>query len=115
MTYELRVTADSKEELLALLSGGFEKPKKVQVAEEVKSETPKEEETKEAPKEVKQEVKSEIQYSLEDVQRAFKEKATKTNKRHMVEILQAYGATKVSGLKPEQFNDVMQEIALVEV
>lgn len=108
MTYELRVTADSKEELIALLGGGFEKKKQVQVVEEVKTEAPKIED-------VKPEVKSEIQYSLEDVQKAFKEKATKTNKRHMVEILQAYGARKVSELKPEQFNDVMQEIALVEV
>ncbi|MDO4281326.1 MAG: hypothetical protein Q4C56_06815 [Peptococcaceae bacterium] len=54
-------------------------------------------------------------YTLEDVQRAVKEKSVAGGKAHMREILAHYGAAKVSALKPEQYADVMAEIALVEV
>lgn len=66
----------------------------------------------EPPKVVK-EAAQEI--TLADLQRAFKDKATRQNRAHLQEILKAYGAAKVSQIKPEDYADVLQELELVEV
>lgn len=53
-------------------------------------------------------------YTLIDVQRKFKDKASGGNKAHLREILQHYNAGRVSELDPKDYADVMQELDLVE-
>lgn len=53
-------------------------------------------------------------YTLIDVQRKFKDKASGGNKAHLREILQHYNAGRVSELDPKYYADVMQELDLVE-
>lgn len=73
----------------------------------------------EPPKVVKEAAQKEQEaaqeITLADVQRAFKDKATRQNRAHLQEILKAYGAAKVSQLKPEDYADVLQGLELVEV
>lgn len=118
MTYELIIRSDDKAELIALLQGmpfndvaaGREAgPAPTQEAQSCAKAAPVET----AEPEPKQEEAKAI--SLEDVQRAFKEKAIQGNTKHLREILNAYGAKKVSDLKVEAYSDFLQELALVGV
>lgn len=111
MKYELKVEAESMDELLGLFANlkdrpinELSKPSKVtvEVGDEPQSK-PATSTEPEAPV-----------ITLADVQRKFKAKANTGNKAHMREILQHYGASRVSELKESDYADVMQELELVE-
>lgn len=119
MKYELKVEADTMDELLGLFNNlkdrpinELPKPHKVtlEVGDEATEEQPKK---SEEVNEITEEPKAPI-FTLADVQKKFKEKGAHGNKAHMREILQHYGAAKVSALKPEDYPAVMAELELVE-
>lgn len=111
MKYELKVEAESMDELLGLFANlkdrpinELPKPSKVTV------------EVGDAPAPAPEpEAIAEPAITLADVQRKFKEKANTGNKAHMREILSHYGANRVSALKESDYAAVMQELDLVEV
>ena len=116
MTYELIIRSDDKAELIALLQGMPYTDVAAKEAPVTKQDVPTCAETapvETAEPEPKQEEAKAI--SLEDVQRAFKEKAIQGNTKHLREILNTYGAKKVSDLKVEAYSDFLQELALVGV
>ena len=101
MKYELKVVADSKEELLALLVGV--EPKK---AEPKKAEPKKAEPKKEVPK-AEEPLPA---YTLESVQKAFGDLAKAGMKSDLKELLSKHGVKKVSELPPDEYRNVMDEL-----
>ena len=99
MKYELKVIADSKEELLALLVGVEPKVKEVSQVEppQVKAEPKKAEEPLPA-------------YTLESVQKAFGDLAKAGMKADLKELLSRHGVKKVSELPPEEYGNIMDEL-----
>ena len=95
MKYELKVIADSKEELLALLVG-------VEPKDTTKKEVPK----KEAPK-AEEPLPD---YTLEAVQKAFGDLAKAGMKSDLKELLSKHGVKKVSELPPDEYRNVMDEL-----
>ena len=67
--------------------------------------------------EPEQEAPAEPTITLEEVQKAFADKAraNRSAMAHLKEILKHYGADKVSNLDPISYADVLKEIKLVEV
>lgn len=112
MKYELKIEADTPDELFDLFKNLKDRPinelpKPSKVVVEVGDEPqPEPEPVKEGP--------AAPVITIDDVRRKFKEKANTGNKAHMREILQHYGADCVSNLSPEHYADVMQELELVE-
>lgn len=112
MKYELKIEADTPDELFNLFKNLKDRPinelpKPSKVVVEVGDEPqPEAEPMKEEP--------AAPVITIDDVRRKFKEKANTGNKAHMREILQHYGANNVSNLSPEHYADVMQELELVE-
>ena len=112
MKYELKIEADTPDELFDLFKNLKDRPinelpKPSKVVVEVGDEPQPE------PKTVKEEPAAPV-ITIDDVRRKFKEKANTGNKAHMREILQHYGADCVSNLSSEHYADVMQELELVE-
>ena len=117
MKYELKVEADTMDELLGLFNNLKDRPinelpKPLIVTLEFGDE-PTEQPANEEAEAVDEVPKAPI-FTLADVQKKFKEKGAHGNKAHMREILQHYGAAKVSALKPEDYPAVMAELELVE-
>ena len=113
MKYELKIEADTMDELLGLFNNLKDRPinelpKPHKVTLEVGDEP-----AEKAEQPADDEPKAPI-FTLADVQKKFKEKGAHGNKAHMREILQHYGAAKVSALKPEDYPAVMAELELVE-
>lgn len=67
--------------------------------------------------EPEQEAPADPTITLEEVQKAFADKAraNRAAMAHLKEILKHYGADKVSNLDPISYADVLKEIKLVEV
>lgn len=112
MKYELKIEADTPDELFNLFKNLKDRPinelpKPSKVVVEVGDEPQPE------PEPVKEEPAAPV-ITIDDVRRKFKEKANTGNKAHMREILQHYGADCVSNLSSEHYADVMQELELVE-
>ena len=112
MKYELKIEADTPDELFDLFKNLKDRPinelpKPSKVVVEVGDELQPE------PEPVKEEPAAPV-ITIDDVRRKFKEKANTGNKAHMREILQHYGADCVSNLSSEHYADVMQELELVE-
>lgn len=112
MKYELKIEADTPDELFDLFKNLKDRPinelpKPSKVVVEVGDEPQPE------PEPVKEEPAAPV-ITIDDVRRKFKEKANTGNKAHMREILQHYGADCVSNLSSEHYADVMQELELVE-
>lgn len=112
MKYELKIEADTPDELFNLFKNLKDRPinelpKPSKVVVEVGDEPQPE------PEPVKEEPAAPV-ITIDDVRRKFKEKANTGNKAHMREILQHYGADSVSNLSSEHYADVMQELELVE-
>ena len=112
MKYELKIEADTADELFDLFKNLKDRPinelpKPSKVVVEVGDEPQPE------PEPVKEEPAVPV-ITIDDVRRKFKEKANTGNKAHMREILQHYGADCVSNLSSEHYADVMQELELVE-
>lgn len=110
MKYELKIEADTPDELFDLFKNLKDRPinelpKPSKVVVEVGDEP--------QPEPVKEEPAAPV-ITIDDVRRKFKEKANTGNKAHMREILQHYGADCVSNLSSEHYADVMQELELVE-
>ena len=97
MKYELKVIADSKEELLALLVGVEPKVKEVSQVE---------------PPQVKAEPKKEPvpAYTLESVQKAFGDLAKAGMKADLKELLSRHKVKKVSELPPDEYGNIMAEL-----
>lgn len=120
MKYELKVEADTMDELLGLFNNLKDRPinelpKPHKVTLEVGDEpAEKAEQLADEAAEAVDEVPKAPIFTLADVQKKFKEKGAHGNKAHMREILQHYGAAKVSALKPEDYPAVMAELELVE-
>lgn len=112
MKYELKIEADTPDELFDLFKNLKDRPinelpKPSKVVVEVGDDPQPE------PEPVKEEPAAPV-ITIDDVRRKFKEKANTGNKAHMREILQHYGADCVSNLSSEHYADVMQELELVE-
>lgn len=112
MKYELKIEADTPDELFDLFKNLKDRPinelpKPSKVVVEVGDDPQPE------PEPVKEEPDAPV-ITIDDVRRKFKEKANTGNKAHMREILQHYGADCVSNLSSEHYADVMQELELVE-
>lgn len=112
MKYELKIEADTPDELFNLFKNLKDRPinelpKPSKVVVEVGDEPQPE------PEPVKEEPAAPV-ITIDDVRRKFKEKANTGNKAHMREILKHYGADCVSNLSSEHYADVMQELELVE-
>lgn len=98
MKYELKVIADSKEELLELLCGAcVEEPKEAPQDGPPKEEAPKAEEPLQ-------------DYTLEAVQKAFGDLAKAGMKSDLKELLSHHGVKKVSELPPEEYGNIMDEL-----
>lgn len=112
MKYELKIEADTPDELFDLIKNLKDRPinelpKPSKAVVEVGDEPQPE------PEPVKEEPAAPV-ITIDDVRRKFKEKANTGNKAHMRKILQHYGADCVSNLSSEHYADVMQELELVE-
>ena len=137
MKYELKIEADNVDELLDLFANLKDRPINelpkaskvtVEIGDDVEPEEaakPKKKRTKKeepAAPEIVEDAESEPTEDAEsvpvvtliDVQRKFKSKASGGNKAHLREILQHYGAGRVSDLDPKDYAAVMQELDLVE-
>ena len=86
-----------------------EEPAAPEIVEDAESEP-----TEDAESEPTEDAESVPVVTLIDVQRKFKSKASGGNKAHLREILQHYGAGRVSDLDPKDYAAVMQELDLVE-
>lgn len=58
----------------------------------------------------KNNIETESQYAIEDIRKAFAELAKKKGKDFAKEMLKKFGASKVTELKPDSFEDVMKAI-----
>ena len=111
MKYELKVVADSKEELLALLVGVEPKKAEPKKAEPKKAEPKKAEPKKAEPKkEVPKAEEPLPAYTLESVQKAFGDLAKADMKSDLKELLSRHGVKKVSELPPEEYGNIMAEL-----
>lgn len=114
MKYKLEIEADTMDELLGLFKNLKDRPinelpKPSKVTLEVGDAKPTASE--DATPQPQEPEKPAI--TLAEVKRKFKEKGA-GNKAHMREILAHYNAKRVSDLKPEDYENVMQELDLVE-
>ena len=118
MKFELKIIADSKEELLALLVGNEPRVKEVSQVEPPqvkeapkKAEEPKPEPKKEAPKKAEPKAEEPLpHYTLESVQKAFGDLAKAGMKSDLKELLSRHGVKKVSELPPEEYGNIMDEL-----
>ena len=109
MKYELKVIAESKEELLALLVGVEKDTTK---KEALKKEEPKPEPKKEAPNKAEPKKAEEPLpcYTLEAVQKAFGDLAKAGMKADLKELLSRHGVKKVSELPSDEYGNIMDEL-----
>lgn len=111
MKYELKVIADSKEELLALLVGIEPKVNVELKVSDTTKEEPKPEPKKEVPKKAEPKaVESLPDYTLEAVQKAFGDLAKAGMKSDLKELLSRHGVKKVSELPPDEYGNIMGEL-----
>ena len=114
MKYELKIEADTPDELFNLFKNLKDRPiNELPKPSKVVVEVGDEPQPQPEPEPVKEESAAPV-ITIDDVRRKFKEKANTGNKAHMREILQHYGADCVSNLSSEHYADVMQELELVE-
>lgn len=111
MKYELKVIADSKEELLALLCGVEPNVNAELKIRGMTKEEPKPEPKKEVPKPEAPKAEEPLpDYTLESVQKAFGDLAKAGMKSDLKELLSRHGVKKVSELPPDEYGNVMDEL-----
>ena len=118
--YRMELEAETIDELFAMLGSLRDQPihtlpKANKVTVELGDETAPQEAVQPAEPEQPDKPATAPQITLEDLQRAVKDKLKAGgSKQHLREILEHYGAEKVSALDPKDYADVMQELQLVE-
>lgn len=120
MKFTLTAEADSMDELFDLFKNLKDRPinelrKPTKVTVELGDEPAPQEAVQPAEPEQPDKPATAPQITLEDLQRAVKDKLKAGgSKQHLREILEHYGAEKVSALDPKDYANVMQELQLVE-
>lgn len=118
--YRMELEAETIDELFAMLGSLRDQPihtlsKANKVTVELGDEPAPQETAQPAEPEQSNKQEESSQITLEDLQRAVKDKLKAGgSKQHLREILEHYGAEKVSALDPKDYTNVMQELQLVE-
>lgn len=113
--YRMELEAETIDELFEMLGSLRDQP--IHTLPKVNKVTVEMGDSPEPEPEPEQEAPAEPTITLEEVQKAFADKAraNRSAMAHLKEILKHYGADKVSNLDPISYADVLKEIKLVEV
>lgn len=113
--YRMELEAETIDELFEMLGSLRDQP--IHTLPKANKVTVEMGDSPELEPEPEQEAPADPTITLEEVQKAFADKAraNRAAMAHLKEILKHYGANKVSNLDPISYADVLAEIKLVEV
>ena len=113
--YRMELEAETIDELFEMLGSLRDQP--IHTLPKANKFTVEMGDSPEPEPEPEQEAPADPTITLEEVQKAFADKAraNRAAMAHLKEILKHYGADKVSNLDPISYADVLAEIKLVEV